>query len=313
MNTKQIVTGVVALVVAIVITISCAIPVISDSTVAEDTFTNNGYYFMNKIDEGTAITVSWDYQKPTILTVNSEDVALPDKDAMSTIPFTIFCSQSWFMRYGFDSTDGYYVATYQNANTTSYSGNVTSERSLTMTVTDAGVTTVNNGTEHTWSNATGDFFVIAEEGNYVMKKMNESAYVLGDSYILGYGRTYARSYNYTSHLEGSVDDGITGTFYPESTIETAGWNISDVTLDSASVSGYDDLYRVSAMTYEITGENIQPYTAVFSQFIVPHQVTAERTYHPDSTLSTIINVIPVLLIVSIIIGAVALFISNRRD
>ena len=305
----------VAISAAIVVIVLAAVlmPVLTDATTTEDTYTNEGYFFMDKIDEGTAMTVAWDYTKPTTLTVNSVDVELPDKDHMSAIPFTIFCCDTWFLRYAYDNTDGYYIAAYQNANSTSYSGNVSNSRSITVSVTDAGVTTVDNGTAHTWSNATGDFYVISAEGDYVMKKADKDAYVLGDSTIFGYGRTYARNYNYISHLKGSVDDGITGAYYPENTITTAGWTISDVTLNSAAVAGHEDLYTVSTMTYEITGEGIIPYTAVYSQYIIPAEVTAERSVHLTVNESAILAAIPVLVIVALLIGVLAIFVRSKMD
>lgn len=312
MNMK-IVGVTLATFVSLVVLAAVLMPILDDATTVNETFTNEGYFFMDKVDSGTAMTVVWDYTEPTTLTVNGENVALPDKDHMSTIPFTILCNDSWFLRYGYDNTDGYYIAAYQNSVSTSYSGNVTNERSISVSVTDAGVTTIDNGTAHTWSNATGDFYVISDSGDYVMKKMDKDAYVLGDSTIFGYGRTYARNYNYLSHLKGSVDDGITGGFYPEATITTAGWTISDVTLNSASVTGYKDLYTVSTMTYEITGEGIQPYTAVFSQYIVPYEVTAERSIHFTDNMNELLGVIPVLVIVAILIGVVALVIRSKLD
>ena len=311
MDNKLIMISIAA-VIGIIVLGSVLMPILDDATATTDTFTNEGYFYMDKIDSGTAMTVAWDYTKPTTLTVNSEDVALPDKDHMSTIPFTIFCSESWYMRYGHDGTT-YYVNVYQNASNTSYGANVTNSQSLTITVTDAGVTTVDDGTAHTWSNATGNFFVIADSGDYVMKKMDKDAYVHGDSPIFGYGRTYARSYNYTSELKGSVDDGITGEYYPETTITATGWTISDVTLNSVEDSSHKDLYKISTMTYEITGEGIQPYTAVFSQYIVPAEITAERSVHFTDGQNAIFAAIPVMIILAVLLGVVALVIRSRMD
>lgn len=310
MNTKIIGISIAAF-IGIIVLGSVLMPILNDATAKEDTFTNEGYFYMDEIDSGTAMTVAWDYTKPTTLTVNGVDVALPDKDHMSTIPFTVFCCDTWYLRYGYDTA--YYVNIYQNAASTSYSGNVSDSKSLSISVTDAGVTTVNDGTAHTWSNATGNFFVISESGDYVMKKMDKDAYVLGDSPIFGYGRTYARSYYYTSELKGSVDDGITGEYYPEATIETAGWTISDVTLNSVKDADHEDLYKISTMTYEITGEGIQPYTATFSQYIVPAEITAERSVHFTDGQNAIFAVIPVMIILAVLLGVVALVIRSRMD
>lgn len=299
---------IVALVIGLILTFTAVMPLVSDYSEAK-TFKNEGYFFMEKVDSGTAMNVVWDYTKPTTLTVNDVDVALPDKDHMSTIPFTIFCSESWYLRYGYDTT--YYVGIFQNASNTSYTGTVADTRSITISVSDAGVTTVNNGTEHTWSNATGDFFVISESGDYVMKKMDKDAYVHGDSPIFGYGRTYARSYNYTSELTGTVNDGITGSYYPETTITSAGWTFSDVTLNSVKDENYQDLYKISTMTYEITGEGIQPYTATFSQYIIPAEVTAD----PDNpaVYKNLVSVLPLFALILLVAGAASLVYFKNKD
>ena len=312
MELKNLAGAIIGVVIAVMLVAVILLPVLNDATTVADTYTNEGYYRVAAVDEGTEMTVSWDYTKPTVLTVNSVEVPLPDKEHMSTIPFTIFCSHTWYLRYAYDNTDGYYVGMYQNSNITTYGGNVTAERSLTVTVTADGTTTVNNGTEHTWSAASGGFYVISETGDYVMKKMDKDAYVNGDSTIFGYGRTYARSYNYTSELSGTVDDGITGAFYPESTISTAGWTISDVTLNSTKDTSHTDLYKVSTMTYEITGDGIVPYTAVFSQYIVPYEVTSERSVHPDAATSSLLSMIPVLIVAGLVIGVVGIFYLRRE-
>lgn len=312
MDWKQITALVMGVVIAALLLTTILVPIIGEASTTEKSFTNDGYYFMSEADEGTEFTVEWDYTKPTTLTVNSVDVELPDKEQMSGIPFTIFCSKTWYLRYAYDDTDGYYVGIYQNANTTAYTGTVTAERSLTITVAADGTTEVDNGTAHTWSNAAGGFYVVSETGEYVMKKVDADAYVHGDSPLFGYGRTYARSYNYTSELSGTVDDGITGEFYPESTITTAGWTISDVTLNSVKETTYVDLYKISSMTYEITGEGITPYTAVFSQYIVPYEVTAELSQHLDSSSISLLSIVPLLVTVGIIVAVVGLFMFRRE-
>ena len=313
MDINKMIGMVVGVMVGVLILSAALFPVIDSATTTERTFTNEGYFFMEKIDEGTPMTVVWDYTKPTTLTVNGDDVPLPDKEHMSTIPFTIFCSETWLLRYAYNSTDGYYVGAYQNASSTAYTGTVTDSRSLTISVTDAGVTTVDNGTAHTWSNASGDFYVISETGDYIMKKMDKDAYVLGDSPIFGYGRTYARNYNYLSELTGNVDDGITGGYYPENTITTAGWTISDVTLNSTAQTAYKDLYKVSSMTYEITGEGIIPYTATFSQYIVPASVTAELAVHASQDEIELLETIPILITVGLIMGIVGVVAARRFE
>lgn len=278
-------------------------PIVSDATASETTFKNEGYFNMARLDEGTELNVVWDYTNPTTLTVNSNAVSLPDKDSMSSIPFTIMCCNNWYLRYGWDTASGYYLGLYQNSSNTSYSGNVNESRSFTVNVSTDGTTTVNNGVDHTWSAATGNFYIISEEGPFVMKKQNADAYVNGDSQIFGYGRTNARGYNYTSELTGSVNNGITGQYYPETTISGTGWTFSDVTLNSEEVTGYEDLYKISTMTYEITGENIQPYTAVFSQYIVPAEVTSEKSWHLDTTQVALVAAIGTLGAIVLIAAA----------
>ena len=312
MNTKQIVTGVVALVVAIVITVACAIPVISDSTQAEDTFSNvNGSLFIvEKITEDKPYTMVWDVENPYVVTVNDVEIELT--------PSTILCTSDTFLlrhaRNGANASIqtigdniGVLLSTSSATTGTVTVDNTTNPGYLTFTsIKDGGDPVVK-------TDAIGDTYGISSTGNYVMKSSTQKAYLASDSEILAMGlTTFDGNYATGFYVSGNPTDGFSvDNFYPDPATAT----VSNITSDLTQVSGYVDLYTLKEIKFLITGVEDTTVTlnATYNYFIVPAEVTVERAIHPDSTLSTIINVIPVLLIVSIIIGAVALFISNRRD
>lgn len=303
MNTKQIVTGVVALVVAIVITVACAIPVISDSTKTEDTFTNTGYFYVDAVVDDESIT--YDYEDHS-LKVNDVPVDLPTG---SQYPdgLTIIYTEHICIRYdgGDLKVRGVTSHSISAMNITVTEGNITG--------TYAWTTSPETTRDIAW---TYEEFVgmVPDATNRVMCK-SEPQYLNSDSHIETTGLTKLTNINqtYVVHISGSIDDGITVNFYSSSDgSEITTVTAENITTNTVEVSGYDDLYKLNSITFTATdGEHTDDVT--YTIYTIPVEVTAERTYHPDSTLSTMINVIPVLLIVSIIIGAVALFISNRRD
>ena len=307
MNTKQIVTGVVALVVAIVITVSCAIPVISDSTQAEDTFTNEGYARYTSIEstDDTEITIFWDHTDPKNVVVGTDKISFSECSNWTSIVF----GQDWTVRYATSSQNNDTNVQYIGPTNSDYvAGGTTLGYDVTI-VLDSGTATITNGETTKTATYTTAYYP-DNNGSMIMKKSDMSAYLLKDSSIVvANGNTTVGGVGVGVYFTGTVDDGYNMSLY-RNTNDT---EVSNVVSNYNDVSGYLDLIKLTDITFDMTPDGGTATQATYSYFLVPYEVTAERAIHPDSTLSTIINVIPVLLIVSIIIGAVALFISNRRD
>ena len=68
METKGIITVAVTVTVAVIVLAGILMPVLTDATKTEETFTNKGYYRMSHYDSTTDHTFAWDYQTPNVVT-----------------------------------------------------------------------------------------------------------------------------------------------------------------------------------------------------------------------------------------------------
>lgn len=312
MNAKSITIGVVAMVVATVIVVTCAVPIISDSVKTEDTYTNEGFFYANYLTSASTDTLTWKYTNPTVLTVNDVDVDTSQWDS-SYQNVTVAFSNKWFIRFALDTTVIYlYDVDTALSSSTDYCS-VANEKNFSM-VCESGTATITMGEEVYTETITGDGLIITGEskGAYVMKKSSTNAYVLGDSLVYGSGRTdraLGTSGTSTNIMyKASVDDGAVLIGISPNTYEVT---TTSVTYSEVS-NGHEDLYQLSKFTVGLTdGENTG--TLTYNQIFVPSEVHAERSVHVDGPTGDILAVIPILMVLGIVIGAVALFLTNRRD
>lgn len=314
MNVKQITMGIVATIVAIVIVVTCAIPIISDSVATEDTFTNEGYFRMSKITTDDDITIDWDYTEPYVFNVNDVDVTIPFGSTNPPIyPYSIISAGNWALRF-LSTNAGAQIdlAIFGESTTLIWGTSTTDAKNLTITMSNgtASFTRTGDATPKTmpYTNA----YVLDSDGDYTMKKGNESAYLLGDSVIYSVGRTGVTmggvAGNFNANLNGTIDDGVTVTLiYPTT------WTASNIVVHSSSVSGYEELYKFDNVTFDVTDESENTVSANYGQVIVPYEVTADRSVAPDTSVISILSVIPVMMVLAILIGAVGMFIKTRRD
>ena len=309
MNTKQIVTGVVALVVAIVITISCAIPVISDSTKTEDTFKNTGYFTVDKYTPDDSVIVSWDHTKPDIITVGDTEITV---NSPLNKWVSLVVGDNWYFRYVRTDTQTEIQMSYGGVGTIGASTQNGKDFVLECeSGTATGTSYLSGEVSNTQTVAYTEIYVISENGQYyIMKDSDVTATMLKDSEFVGVGQTFISGGACIIRIEGTIEDGATVTVIGSTSPATI--DTDTIKINATPKNGYVDCYDLTSITFDVNTSGGTTH-ATYNYFIVPYEVTAERAIHPDSTLSTMINVIPVLLIVSIIIGAVALFISNRRD
>lgn len=311
MNAKSIAMGVVAMVVATVLVVTCAVPIISDSVKTEDTFTNEGYFRMAKIsatDEST-YTISWDATTPNIITINDTDIDITTWGSAGDVAYSIFATESDIFRMGV-ANNGYNVSWIQlRGSTYAYVG-ATSNFDATI---ESGTATIEvDSTVSSYTLAYTDAYVIDPSGNYTMKKSNVSSYLLDDSTIYGMGITGVSSASYVMIVSGTVES--VSTDYIAVTNDAPDLTVTDLSITSSEVSGYIDLYSFDKVTFKATPEGgSTPTNVTYSYVIVPYEVTAERSVHVDGPTGDILSVIPILMVLGIVIGAVALFLTTRRD
>lgn len=156
-----------------------------------------------------------------------------------------------------------------------------------------------------------------------MKAPDEIAKINGDSKIVAYGLTRVRTASGT--ISGSPGFGISmiGTY--NDGVETAIWRGTELTLSNPIIhatrnNAYEDIFDLDNVTATGTYSEVvdeQTVTTdseiVYNQIIVPYEVTTELSDHPTPMMITLINIIPIFVVLAIILGVCGLFYYHRNE
>ena len=326
METKKIVMGVISIAVAIIVLMSM-IPIFTDAGASEDTLTNDGYFRMSKItdeSEGT-LTIVWDHSTPGGLTINGDYVPLSADVTVSVLPDTNFTVRMSNIGTTTEQIQWYNVV--GGAYTASIVGG--SDMEIVCESGTATATITTDGVESTPRTANYTVLYYPDlNGAYTMKKASESAYLNGDSEIFGCGTSNIKGYDgnnvggsqaFGAVIGGNLDDGITVTEWRNTASGLAVMDSDSMTVSYTEVGGHEDLYSLSDIRFVVTVTQTvdeETYTTdnniTYSYFVVPYEVTAERSAHTSPVESTLIGLIPLLMMVGIMLTAVGLFIAKYR-
>lgn len=270
-------------------------PVVADATATTDKFTNDGYFKMTKYEEDTDITIEWDYTDPTKVVVNGETQTLSNNVSV-TIAFVenagirIYSTQSGMQAL---MPQGTMAADVGESETMTV---VFSEGTVTATIPRVGDDDLTLSTTYT-----APIYCISSDGNYVMKKSNESAYMLKDTEFIGLGvTTITGAGSKVILVKGTIEDGATATIV--TTSGTAA-TLTDPVLTTASVAGYVDLYQLDKITFAGQVEGSADTNITYSYFVVPAEVTAEKAQHLDTTQIALVAAIGTLGAIVLIAAA----------
>ena len=317
MDPKRIVALVVGAAVMVLIFSALLVPIINDATTTQKTFTNDGFIRMTEItDESEDVTVTWAYTDPYTFNINDEAIVIPSTTTGGTnaFPYTIFANEGWGLRVAVSSNDRVDLNLYGSGDTSSLLWFATVTDSDTVTITfSQGTATFVKGTSTGVTQTYTSVYIPDNEGEYVLKKPNESAYMTGDSLIYSTGRTStafgANTFALNFNLDGNIDDGVTVT-----TLAPTGFTTSNVEVNADEVSGYVGLYSFDNVTFDITQTSTSITTgAVYSQVIVPYEVTVELAVHPDAPTLSLLSVIPIIAMIGIVLAVVGVAIVGRYD
>lgn len=293
-----------------IIVLSAFVPIISETTTATNTFDNSadGYYTMAlNADDDTTYTIEYSLDTPGILTINGETF-----DAFATYGqaiTSVAMADDWVLRFDSQNSQYGYLQYYDG---TLWRGS-NSTKSFEMTASN-GTATINtvesNDATTTLTKTYTSMFVIYPDSDYTMKKPTQNAYVLGDSLIFAEGIT-------SGTASGNVPTGaqvikITGNITDGVTITTSDtdWIISNIEIHKTDVAGYIDLYQIEKITFDLTKDDAV-YHATYSFFVVPSEITAEKSIHPDTALATVIDMLPLIAGVGLLMFLVAEFLYTR--
>ena len=305
--------------VSLVVLAAVLMPVLDDSTATEDTYTNEGWFRMSQYDATTNHVISWTYEKPNVITVDGEDVVIGYnvKDGSCTV----VANSIWLLRYKVDSNGNTENVGFLYGTSGTKLATVADHQTATLTLT-AGSASVSVG-NYTGTHSYDVVYVPDTDGDYTMKKSDETAYINGDSPIYGFGLTRIRS-NSGSLISspgngfafaGTYDDGITGSVWRGDTT-----TVSDCVCVATVDSSHEDLYKfdkitaVATLTETVDDETVTTDTDLtYNMVIVPYEVTAERTVHFTPNENAIFAAIPLLIIVAILIGVLAVVIRSKSE
>lgn len=305
METNKLVAGIVATAIAVIVLAGVLMPALSDATTTHETFKNEGYYRMSKLTTSDEMTLFWDHTKPYEITVNDVAVALPES---GTIWYTTIGSDEFLLRY---IANDQAVSLFDQGTGISYLATAGNGTDMTITISNGSVT-FDNGVNTPKTKTFTDYcFVVSPDGKYIMKDRSENAYVMANSEIRGIGRTtlpYSTTLSVSYNVSGTIKDGFEVDYF--GTTETLTNSTPEVT--ATAVNGFKDLYSFDKLTWTATNSSNETATVTYSQVIVPYEVTAERAQHLEPAMNTILSVIPIIIIVAVLLGVVAIFIIRRE-
>lgn len=302
MEIKTIVTVIIAGMLGAVVFVGL-LPVFADTSSPTNTLTNDGYFTMDKLDEEDH-TLTWYRAEPKAITVDGVKLELPNLDYSKA--YTIFGGNNFMLRLVSGGVQLFGPSGTAFLQATINTGDMVVEISngtVVFTANDDSDTAVSFSLDEAYIiNVTGD-------GAYTMKYANESAIITKDSSIItmiGTSRTYG-SNDLCLFASGTIDDGITPVAFRGDTYPPT---FSDLEYSLTNVSGYKDAFNLSKIDFTVT-QNGEDYDITYSYFLVPTEVTAEKTIHPDGPTTALLNLLPVLIAIGLILGiAGAIFIKR---
>lgn len=302
MESKNLLTLAITLTVGIILAGSLMMPVISDATETQKTFTNDGYMRYTSI-ESTAeneITIEWDHSAPDILTIGEETIDLTKFDRETSILF----GDNWSLRY-LAAGDFQYIGDL-NVDYLFVSKSGTDDLNITL---DAGDVTLVSGTT-TKTNTYTTAYYTDNDGTMIMKKANESAYLLKDSSIISAnGITNVPGGSVGIRFTGTIKDGFDFTYYRNS----AGWSESNVVAHYEQIAKYTELVSLSNITFDLDATGQTTQGATYSYFLIPYEVTAQVAQPLSSGEIVILNALPILIIVALVVMAAGALYLKRDD
>ncbi len=292
-------------VVVVIVLAGVLMPVLDDATTTEDTFTNDGIIKMKKVTAGDSLLATWDPTDPYNFTVDGDKVALPQESL--TFNLSVVGAVNLMVRYiPNDATYGTYLSLFSETSTGAIIASTVNERTFTVSATD-GEITISDGS----TSATSSFdvaFITANDGDYVMKNPGDDVYLVSDSEIYGFGRSWlsASSSNANFNVFGTPEE-MSVTSYGYGAVS----EISNITINSTDVNGYKDLIRFRSVSFSAGPEGGAASPVTFSQVIVPVEVSAEKSVHFTDNQNAIFAAIPIMVIVALLIAVVALVFRGR--
>lgn len=307
MEGNKLLTLLVTVTVGIIFIGALLAPVIEDTSTTEKTFTNEGYYYMQKLtaDDSDEIVFTYEYIGPA-----SSDVTFTYNDKPMDITgfpsaFTIVTNLTdYAVRAGANEYIGIQTIGYDFA----MGGHNTKTSTLTISSGTITFTTVSS-TDVTATKTASytELWVYSDTPtDYVMKKSDKAAYITTETEYVACGVTSMTAWNTVISISGDYQDFDATIVYPPNLTTT----VTDKAIVESQVEEYVNLYSLDKLTFTIN-DGTTTVDAVYSYFIVPAKVTVELAQHLDTGEIAILAAIPLMAIAVLILLVVRYFVAGR--
>lgn len=297
METKGIITVAVTVTVAVIVLAGLLMPALDDATEVNRTVYNKGVFRMTDSDTDL---YSLTYDPTGKFVINGVDYPFAEFPAGR---WTLISTDAFMFRFQAYSSEKYaLIISDLNANTTIASTDLTASR--TWTFEDGTYTGYDGVTTRSYTSES--FRAYDPNGSCIMTNGVDKPVVKGDSsIIIGHGLTIVAGSNVPFYISGTVDDGVTVTTKDTVTVS----NIAVNAIESDSLKG---CYVLNSVTFDATlsGTTV---SATYDRIIVPYEITAELNQHLTDSQNALLAVIPILVIVAILLGMVAVVLRSRMD
>ena len=270
------------------------LPLSSDYSEAK-TFTNKGYFRMSELPSDENHTITWSYEDPTTLSIDSVDVELDPSLFPSGTNRSVIISDSFLIRLFGHGT--YYTLELWDKG---YVDSVSSADSDTLSISISSNTLTWTANEETPVSRSFTDYVIAVDnsGDMIMKGASDLAYMMPDSVLYAAGISTFKTNVFggiyiTGTIENvSIDAPLTGV-----TVN------NDTEIVTSEVSGYIDLVQLDKITFSTTYDG-STVNQTYSYFVVPYEVSAD----PDNPAAykSLVMVIPLMSFVVLVVAAAAM-------
>lgn len=305
MNVKteeSMIPKILGIVVAVIVACVVLIPIVGSVTETESTMKNTGLYFTNDVTESHTMVLA-----NGVLTVDGTAVSgIPDSGQtpiliVDNLVLVHKNNLNWVI--DIPNTGGFAVIT---------------QLDITLSNGELSGTYVASGSSATLSLSFETMELITN--NISTNVYGDQCYALSDSTI-SMGGLYQFSSSASNHYlkygcTGTIEDGITVTTDPEVADR---FTFTNGKVNVVEVSGYEGLYIVQSISFDMdyvapSDPSITAHTTVtLNNVIAPESVTVEKSVHMSNIEITIMQIIPVFVVLAILMGIVGMFIVRNKD
>lgn len=327
MEIKNIALSAIGVAIAALIVVSLLVPIVNDATSTTTTFENKGYFYVDTFDTTEDLTVSWDHENPGVITVNDDEVPVnllghSDSELLTLVSGSTSSGGTFALVVLSTSSDGTIKSVrYSGATGGSVNASISAGTDLTLTCT-GGTATVSDGTNTATASYTSISSICADKTNLVMKDSTVSARLLTTSNLSV--QTIANMALVTGgSVSGTMGEILSGTVAsPSITVWRASSSVAlkagTLTVNKTAISEYTNLYSVDTVSFTTTltdtvGEETKTADTdiTLTSFVVPAEVTASKVSPMDATQATMLNIVPILVIIGLLCATVALIIARK--